>query len=91
MTGAGPTGPAGPDLDLRGLFCPLPVLLTERALAPLAPGSRLTVLGDDPAIHGDLPAWCAETGHRLVALEELEGDVIRFVVEKGGPEKRGPD
>ncbi|HEX2253134.1 MAG TPA: sulfurtransferase TusA family protein [Thermoanaerobaculia bacterium] len=85
MTGAGPTGPDRPDLDLRGLFCPLPVLLTDRALSPLAPGARLTVLGDDPAIHGDLPAWCAETGHRLVALEELPGGVLRFVVEKRSP------
>lgn len=72
----------GPFLDLRGLFCPLPVLLAERALADLPPGARVTAIGDDPAIHGDVPAWCAETGHRLVELTELEAKEIRFVVEK---------
>ena len=71
-------------LDVRGTFCPLPVLLTERELRKLPPGARVTVLGDDPAIHGDVPAWCAETGHRLVALEESTGGDIRFVVEKAG-------
>lgn len=74
----------GDFLDTRGTFCPLPVLLTARALEPLAAGDRLVVVGDDPAIHGDVPAWCADTGHRLVELEELAGEDIRFVVEKGG-------
>jgi len=70
------------DLDVRGLFCPLPVLLAQRALDGLPPGARLTAIGDDPAIHGDVPAWCAERGHRLVELVGLDGDEIRFVVEK---------
>lgn len=74
----------GPFLDVRGLFCPLPVLLAERALADLPPGGRVTAVGDDPAIHGDVPAWCAESGHRLVELTDLDGDEIRFVVEKKG-------
>lgn len=72
-----------PFLDTRGTFCPLPVLLTERHLRAQPPGTRVTVVGDDPAIHGDIPAWCEDTGHRLVELEELAGEDIRFVVEKG--------
>ena len=74
--------PDGYDLDVRGLFCPLPVLLAQRELDRLPPGGRLSVVGDDPAIHGDVPAWCAERGHRLVELVALGGDDIRFVVEK---------
>jgi tRNA 2-thiouridine synthesizing protein A len=77
-----PSRPAAPDLDVRGTFCPLPVLLAQRALDPLPPGSRLTVLGDDPAIHGDVPAWCAAAGHRLVELTGLPDGLVRFVVEK---------
>lgn len=86
MSGRRPAGPSPPgyDLDLRGLFCPLPVILTERALAPLPPGARIVAIGDDPAIWGDVPAWCAESGHRLVELVELGGDEIRFVVERAG-------
>jgi tRNA 2-thiouridine synthesizing protein A len=80
--GGGKRAAAGHDLDLRGLFCPLPVLLTQRALDPLPPGARVTAIGDDPAIHGDVPAWCDEAGHRLVELVALGGEEIRFVVEK---------
>lgn len=72
-----------PYLDLRRLFCPLPVLLTERRLGELPSGARVTAVGDDPAIHGDVPAWCEQAGHTLVELEELEGGAIRWVVEKG--------
>lgn len=75
---------AEPYMDVRGTFCPLPVLLTERRLRGMPPGSRVSVVGDDPAIHGDVPAWCEETGHRLVTLEQLEGEAILFVVEKVG-------
>lgn len=82
--GAGTGGAEGYDLDLRGLFCPMPVILTQRALDPLPPGARVTAIGDDPAIHGDVPAWCDEAGHRLVELVELGGEEIRFVVEKAG-------
>jgi tRNA 2-thiouridine synthesizing protein A len=74
--------PAGYDLDVRGLFCPLPVVLAQRALDGLPPGGRLSVVGDDPAIWGDVPAWCAERGHRLVELAAREGEEILFVVEK---------
>lgn len=80
-----PKPPEGYDLDVRGLFCPLPVVLAQRALDPLPPGARVTAIGDDPAIHGDVPAWCAERGHRLVELVEVGGEEIRFVVEKAPP------
>lgn len=80
--GGGKGGAEGYDLDVRGLFCPMPVILAQRALDPLPPGGRVTAIGDDPAIHGDVPAWCEESGHRLVELVELGGEEIRFVVEK---------
>lgn len=81
-----PSGAEGYDLDVRGLFCPMPVILAQRALDALPPGGRVTAIGDDPAIHGDVPAWCDEAGHRLVELVELGGEEIRFVVEKAGGE-----
>ena len=76
-------------LDTRGTFCPLPVLLTARHLKEMPAGTRVTVVGDDPAIHGDVPAWCEDTGHRLVEIEELSGEDIRFVVEKKGESPPG--
>ncbi len=70
-------------LDARGLLCPLPILLAAREIAKLPAGGRLVVEGDDLGILEDLPAWCAETGHRLVAIG-AEGGLVRGVVEKAG-------
>jgi len=57
---------ATPTIDLEDLgFDRGAGLLVERALAPLAPGSRLEVVGRDPALSVDLAPWCRRRGHRL--------------------------
>jgi len=68
-------------LVVLGLRCPVPVLMAARAVADLAPGDRLEVLGDDPEMLRDFPAWCDQSGHRLLTLEST-GKVIRCVVQK---------
>jgi hypothetical protein len=51
-------------LDLEALgFTHGAHLLVGRALAPLAPGDRLRVVGADPALGVHLRAWCRERGH----------------------------
>lgn len=72
-------------LDVRGALCPLTVRLASRALASLAPGSRLEIVGDDPAMAIDLPAWCEESGHRLLAVTR-DGRTVRALVERGPAE-----
>lgn len=52
-------------LDLRGLKCPLPALMTKKALARLAPGTKLTVLADDPMAAVDIPHMCHGEGHAV--------------------------
>ena len=39
----------------------------------LQPGDLLEVVGDDPAIREDMPIWCERAGHRLVEMEDEEG------------------
>ena len=75
-------------LDVLGLFCPVPILLAAREMQKLRPGDLLEVLGDDPAIREDIPAWCEQAGHRLVEMVDEEGGKIRSVVEKGLPRPR---
>ncbi|MEO1091577.1 MAG: sulfurtransferase TusA family protein [Pseudomonadota bacterium] len=70
-------------IDARWLSCPLPVLKARKRLAALAVGERLVLLATDPATERDVPAFCTETGHRLVGLEKCDDGVIRFLVEKG--------
>ena len=73
-------------IDARGLACPLPVLKARKALAAFAVGARLVVEATDPVAAIDIPHFCAEAGHRLVASERSDG-VWRFLIEKGGGDK----
>lgn len=75
-------------LDVLGLFCPVPILLAAREMQSLRPGDLLEVIGDDPGIREDMPAWCEQAGHRLVELVDEENGKIRSVVEKGLPRRR---
>jgi tRNA 2-thiouridine synthesizing protein A len=69
-------------LDAGGLKCPLPVLKARKALLALRPGQRLRVTATDPLAAIDLPHFCAESGHRLVATA-TQGTRLLFLVERG--------
>jgi tRNA 2-thiouridine synthesizing protein A len=68
-------------IDVRGLKCPLPVLKTARRMQDHPPGTRFVVLATDPLAAVDVPHFCNENGHRLVAKEEQGGE-LRFEIEK---------
>ena len=69
--------------DLRGLNCPLPVLKARKRLAGLPQGTLLWVETTDPLAALDIPAFCNEDGHRLVATQALD-DAHRFLIKRGG-------
>jgi tRNA 2-thiouridine synthesizing protein A len=68
--------------DLRGLKCPLPVLKARKRLAAMPAGSRLWIETTDPLAVIDIPAFCRDDRHQLVATETLAGG-HRFLVERG--------
>jgi tRNA 2-thiouridine synthesizing protein A len=70
------------EIDACGLLCPLPVLKARKALAALAPGQVLRLLATDPAARIDLPHFCAEAGHELIAESDL-GTMHAFLVRRG--------
>jgi tRNA 2-thiouridine synthesizing protein A len=73
-------------LDLRGLKCPLPALLAQKALGKCAPGAVLTVLADDPLAVVDIPHMCHAQGHALEGVSEAEGYrvfTLRYGLEPG--------
>ena len=71
------------ELDLIGLKCPLPVLKTQKALASMTAGDRLSVTTSDPMAAIDLPHFCNEKGHLLLDMIQLTGDQMRFEIQKG--------
>ena len=68
-------------VDARGLACPLPVLKARKALLRLAPGQRLLVEATDKMAAIDVPHFCSESGHCLVA-SETSGGTLRFLIER---------
>jgi tRNA 2-thiouridine synthesizing protein A len=59
------------ELDTRGLKCPLPILRCKKALAELAPGEILKAYATDSGAVKDFQAFCRQTGHQLLSLEEI--------------------
>ena len=74
-------------VDARGLACPLPVLKARKALLGLTPGQRLLVVATDRMTAIDMPHFCNEAGHRLVAAE-TSGETLRFLIERRSPARR---
>ena len=64
------------ELDARGLNCPLPILRCKKSLAEINGGEVLKVLATDPGSVKDFQAFCKQTGHELLASEELEEEFI---------------
>ena len=69
------------EVDCRGLYCPLPVQQTERALASLQAGDVVHVRCTDPASRVDLAALCARSGDALLRTETTDGE-LRFWIGK---------
>ena len=66
------------ELDCRGLYCPLPVLRTERALASLAAGEVLRVVATDPVAELDMAVFSQRSGHDLLRLDRLGEELVFF-------------
>lgn len=70
------------DLDTSGLLCPLPVLKARKRLAAMAPGQVLRMLATDPAAAIDVPHFCAEAGHTLLAARP-SGAATAYLIRRG--------
>ncbi|MEM2367765.1 MAG: sulfurtransferase TusA family protein, partial [Candidatus Bathyarchaeia archaeon] len=69
-------------LDLTGLMCPLPVVMTSEKMRKLKEGQKLIVISTDPGFERDILSWCGQTGNELVSLKKEDGKVVA-VLRKG--------
>ena len=85
-TSSHPTAEAPADqlLDMRGTLCPIPVIETAKALRAMPPGSTLLVLGTDPGLATDMPAWCRATKNELLELR-ADGGLLQARIRKVAP------
>jgi tRNA 2-thiouridine synthesizing protein A len=66
-------------LDTKGSLCPMPVVKTKLAIEEMASGQVIKVLATDPGSKADFPAWCSETGNKLLLATEDDGIHIFFI------------
>ena len=69
------------EIDLTGLYCPLPVIRAREEIDRIAVGDDLRILADDPAAEEDLKRWATRSGHEVVGSSK-KGDVITIVVRR---------
>jgi tRNA 2-thiouridine synthesizing protein A len=60
-------------LDARGKSCPMPIVLTAKAVKQLPLGEDLLIQADDRAFIPDIEAWCKKTGHELRGTRASDG------------------
>ena len=69
------------ECDARNLHCPLPILRCKKSLSEIEAAQTLKVMATDPGSVKDFQAFCRQTGHQLIQLDELEG-VFTFYIKK---------
>ena len=72
-------------LNTRRLLCPLPVIRTQDKVKQLQAGDVLEVVGTDPGIMQDIPAWCRINGHKVLDTASADHEyTIIFEVGNDG-------
>lgn len=71
------------EVDAAGLLCPLPVLKARKWLLAMAPGQVLCLRATDPVAVIDIPHFCHEAGHVLLATDQ-DGAETRYFIRRGG-------
>ncbi|MCU0909723.1 MAG: sulfurtransferase TusA family protein [Rhodobacteraceae bacterium] len=81
------------EVDATGLLCPLPVLRARKRLIAMAPGQVLRLIATDPAAIVDVPHFCAEAGHTLIATASIASAWARssgvLTLKNGSPSSAG--
>lgn len=54
------------ELDLKGLYCPEPVMLLRSTVRKLNKGDELVIYTTDPATVRDIPDFCRFMDHTLL-------------------------
>jgi tRNA 2-thiouridine synthesizing protein A len=69
------------EVDATGLNCPLPILRCKKGLSELTSAQVLKVIATDPGSVKDFNAFCLQTGHELLQLDE-ENATFTFYIKK---------
>ena len=68
-------------LDVKGLICPGPTVMTMNTLKDMDRGKILQVITDDNSTRLSIPSLCERAGYNLLELREEEG-VLYYLIRK---------
>jgi TusA-related sulfurtransferase len=68
-------------LDVKGLLCPRPLLMTKQALKAMQPGQILYITSDDPTTRLTFRSFIDGSGDELLDVQQ-DGDIIHHYVRK---------
>jgi tRNA 2-thiouridine synthesizing protein A len=68
-------------LDVRGLFCPIPIVKLTQEVKKHPTGTVIEVLATDPGTLADIPAWAKSSGNEVLETKKEE-NVIKFLIKK---------
>jgi len=71
-------------LDVRGEICPYPDVNSMTTLKQMAKGEILEILVDYPLSVERIPRSAKKSGHRVLAVDHLDGPNHRILVEAHG-------
>lgn len=69
------------ELDVSGLVCPRPMIMTMNTLKKMAAGQVLKVIANDSSVKHSIPALCERAGYKLLEQRE-EGGAFIFIIQK---------
>ena len=67
------------EADASGLNCPLPILRYKKNMSDMAAGQVLKITATDPGSVKDFKAFCLQTGHELLQLDEHEKSFTFYI------------
>lgn len=70
------------EVDAKNLNCPLPILRCKKGLNELKSNQVLKIMATDPGAKKDFEAFCKQTGHTLLDLDEQEKTFIFFIKKR---------
>ncbi|MFW5431188.1 MAG: sulfurtransferase TusA family protein [Methylophilaceae bacterium] len=69
------------EVDASNLNCPLPILRCKKGLSDMEAEQTLKIIATDPGSVKDFEAFCKQTGHELLQLDEADS-VFTFYIKK---------
>ena len=76
-------------LDVQGEICPYPDIKTRKKLKQMATGQILKVIVDYPLSVERIPRNITAEGHKVLAVERVNGPVHELYIEVGESERHG--